>query len=75
MTLAFSGLESSSTCRVVVGCTDNHMIKNLTTAFNPRRKHNLKLHPEKCSFCMHKVRFLGYKCTTKGILPDENKIT
>ena len=37
------------------------------------RKHNLKLHPEKCSFFMHEVTFLGHKCTDKGILPDDKK--
>jgi len=78
MTLAFSGLEPSQAFLYmdylgVIGCFENHMIKNLTNVFNLCRKHNLKLHPEKFSFCMHEVTFLGHKCTNKGILPDDRK--
>jgi len=47
--------------------------KNLTNVFDLCRKHNLKLHPEKCTFFRHEVTFLGHKCTDKGILPDNKK--
>jgi len=78
MTIAFSGLEPSQAFLymddlIVIGCSEQHMIKNLTDVFKLCRKHNLKLHPEKCSFFMHEVTFLGHRCTDKGILPDDKK--
>jgi len=78
MTISFSGLEPSQAFLymddlMVIGCSEKHMIKNLTDVFNICRKYNLKLHPEKCSFFMHEVTFLGHKCTDKGVLPDDKK--
>jgi len=78
MTMAFSGLEPSQAFLymddlIVIGCSENHMIKNLTNVFDLCRKNNLKLHPDKCSFFMHEVTFLGHKCTDRGILPDDKK--
>jgi len=57
MTIAFSGLEPSQAFLytddlIVIGCSEKHMLKNLTDVFEKCRKHNLKLHPEKCSFFM-----------------------
>ena len=78
MDLAFAGL-SPSQCflymddLVVIGCSENQMIKNLTDVFRTCRKYNLKLHPSKCSFFKHEVTYLGHKCTNKGILPDDSK--
>jgi len=78
MTLAYSGLKPSQASLyvddlLVIGCSENHMIKNLTNVFNLCRKHNIKLHPEKCSFSRHEVTFSGHKFTIKGILPDDKK--
>lgn len=78
MTLAFSGLEPSQAFLymddlVVIGCSEKHMLKNLTNVFELCRRHNLKLHPGKCSFFMKEVTYLGHKCTDKGILPDDTK--
>jgi len=78
MTIAFSGLEPSQAFLymddlIVIGCSEKHMLKNLTDVFEKCRKYNLKLHPEKCSFFMHEVTSLGHKCTDKGILPDDKK--
>jgi len=78
MTIAFSGLEPSQAFLymddlIVIGCSEKHMLKNLTDVFDKCREYNLKLHPEKCSFFMHEVTFLGHKCTDKGILPDDKK--
>jgi len=56
-----------------IACSEQHMIKNLTNVFELLRKNNLKLHPKKFSFFMHKVTFLGHNCTNKGILPDDKK--
>jgi len=58
MTIAFSGLELSQAFLymdglIVIGCSEKHMLKNLTNVFEKCRKYNLKLHPEKCSLlCM-----------------------
>lgn len=78
MTIAFSGIEPSQAFLymddlIVIGCSEKHMLKNLTEVFGKCREYNLKLHPEKCSFFMHEVTFLGHKCTDKGILPDDKK--
>lgn len=78
MTIAFSGLEPEQAFLymddiVVVGCSEQHMLKNLRTVFEICRKFNLKLHPDKCTFFGHEVTFLGHKCTDRGILPDDSK--
>ena len=78
MTLAFSGLKPSQAFLymddlVVLGCSEKHMLSNLTDVFELCRKYNLKLNPDKCSFFMHEVTFLGHKCTNQGILPDDSK--
>ena len=78
MTIAFSGLKLSQAFLymddlIVIGCSEKHMLNNFISVFDVCRKHNLKLHPEKCSFFMHEVTFLGHKCTDKGILPDDKK--
>jgi len=75
MTIAFSNLEPTQTFiymndLIVIGCSENHMIKNVSDVFD---KYNLKLHPEKYSFFMREVFFFGHKCTDRGILPDDKK--
>lgn len=80
MSLAFSGLSPAQAFvymddLIVIGCSSEHMLRNLRDVFNTCRKYNLKLHPEKCSFFCNEVTFLGHKCTDKGILPDDNKFT
>lgn len=78
MTLAFSGLEPTKAFvymddLIVIGCSSNHMLKNLKNVFEQCRKYNLKLHPDKCSFFRCEVNFLGHLCTDNGILPDKSK--
>lgn len=78
MTLAFSGLEPTKTFLymddlIVIECSVNHMLKNLKNVCEQYRKHNLKLHPDKCSFFRSEVNFLGHLCTDNGILPDGSK--
>ena len=80
MSLAFSGLKPSQAFvymddLIVVGCSEKHMLQNLKDVFTLCRQHNLKLHPDKCSFFRHEVTFLGHKCTDKGILPDDSKFS
>lgn len=53
MTIAFSGLKPEQAFLymddlVVLGCSEKHMLSNLTDIFELCRKNNLKLHPEKC---------------------------
>jgi len=76
--MALSGLEPSQEFLymddlIVIGFSEKLMLKNLTNVFEKCRKYNLKLHPEKCSFFMHKVTFLSHTCTDKVILPDDKK--
>ena len=78
MQFAFAGLKPAQAFLymddlIVLGCSEKHMLKNLKDVFSMCRKHNLKLHPDKCSFFMHEVTFLGHKCTDRGILPDDSK--
>lgn len=80
MSLAFSGLSPSKAFLymddlVVIGCSEQQMINNLTEVFQICRKFNLKLHPDKCQFFRHEVTYLGHKCTNKGILPDDSKFS
>lgn len=46
----------------------------LKEVFTRLREANLQLKPEKCSFLMHKVRYLGHILSTSGISPEPNKI-
>lgn len=80
MSLAFSGLSPEQAFLymddlIVIGCSEQHMLKNLRNVFETCRKYNLKLHPDKCTFFCNEVTFLGHKCTDKGILPDDGKFS
>ena len=53
MTIVFSGLNPEQAFLymddlVVLGCSEKHMLSNLTNVFELCREHDLKLHPEKC---------------------------
>lgn len=79
MAIAFSGLEPEQAFLyiddiIVVGCSEQHHLKNLKAVFDVCRKHNLKLNPEKCEFFKKEVIYLGHKCTSEGLLPDDSKI-
>jgi hypothetical protein len=39
------------------------------------RSHNLKLQPDKCEFLRKEVLYLGHRLTSKGLLPDESKLS
>lgn len=58
---------------VIIGCSENHHINNLTEVFKRLRHYNLKLNPSKCKFFQTEVVYLGHKITDKGILPDDSK--
>lgn len=78
MTIAMAGLTPECTFVyiddiVVIGCSAEHHIKNLTKVFERLRHYNLKLNPEKCKFFKTEVTYLGDNITDQGILPDDSK--
>lgn len=79
MSIAFSGLTPERAFLyiddiIVIGRSEREHFSNLEATFQVLRKYNLKLNPEKCRFFQAQVTFLGHKCTSEGILPDENKL-
>ena len=49
--------------------------KNLVDVFERLRKVNLKLNPIKCQFLKKELLYLGHVISSKGILPDPEKVT
>jgi len=52
MTIALSGLKPSESFHsmddlIVIGCSEQHMSKNLTNVIELYRNNNLRLHPQK----------------------------
>lgn len=80
MTMAFAGLPPEQAFLymddiIVIGCSEQHHLNNIRKIFEVCRKYNLKLNPQKCEFFRPEVIFLGHRCTAKGLLPDESKIS
>ena len=50
-----------------------HMV-HLTELFDRLREAKLTLKPEKCSFAVDKVRYLGHLITSEGVQVDTSKI-
>lgn len=79
MSIAMSGL-SYEKCfvyqddLVVFGRNLNIHNKNLIDVFERLRKTNLKLNPYKCNFLKKEILYLGHVVSSKGILPDPEKI-
>ena len=46
----------------------------LRDVFARLRVHKLKLQPDKCEFLRKEVTYLGHRLTTKGLLPDFDKV-
>lgn len=59
---------------IIIGKSENEHFFNLEETFKTMRKYNLKLNPEKCNFFQPHVTFLGHKCTSERISPDEEKL-
>ena len=55
--------------------TPEQLIKNLRAVFQCLRKAGLKLSMAKCHFRVQEIDFLGRKITTKGVAPQNQKIT
>lgn len=78
MTIAMAGLTPEHAFVyiddiIVVGCSIQHHLQNLTKVFDRIRKYNLKLNLKKCKFFNTEVTYLGHRITDKGILPDSSK--
>ena len=58
---------------VVFGTSEKHMLDNLRKVFEKCKNYSLKLNPDKCIFFKNEVTYLGHKCTSNGILPDDSK--
>lgn len=50
-------------------------INDLKSVFNRLRAANLKIQPDKTTFCKKEVNYLGHIVTPDGIKPDPNKIS
>lgn len=79
MSIAFSGLPPDRAFLyiddiIVIGKNGKEHLNNLKSVFEILRQRNLKKNPEKCRFVQAEVTFLGHKCTSEGILPDDSKI-
>lgn len=78
MTIAMSGLTPELAFVyiddiIVVGCSMQHHLHNLSVVFERIRKYNLKLNLSKCKFFNTEVTYLGHRITDRGILPDSSK--
>lgn len=78
MQIAFSGLDPNAAFLyvddvIVTGCSETHHLNNLRQVFEVFRSRNLKINPMKVQFFRNEVTFLGHRCTSEGILPDNTK--
>lgn len=78
MTIAMAGLTPECAFVyiddiIVIGCSMQHHLQNLSRVFERLRKYNLKLNLRKCKFFNREVTYLGHRITDKGILPDSTK--
>lgn len=78
MTLALSGLPPECAFLyvddvIVIGCSLNHHLANLTKVFKRMRSCNLKLNPNKCCFFKTEITFLGHHVSQHGVQPDKTK--
>ena len=59
---------------VVIGCTFEEHLENLTLVLQRFRKHNLKLKPKKCHLFQTEIDFLGRHVSSDGISIQKEKI-
>ena len=50
-------------------------LASLSRVFDCLRQHGMKLKPEKCSFCLYQVKYLGYLISYQGISPDPSNVS
>ena len=60
---------------IIFSRTFEEHLSRLSLVFDRLRQANLKLKPSKCHFAQSSVNFLGFVVSSKGILPDPDKIS
>ena len=58
---------------IIMGKSFESHLHNLQQVFDRLRQAGLKLHPYKCQFLQHEVRFLGHIVSANGVSPDPDK--
>lgn len=58
---------------IIVGRTHQEHLNNIQQVFNVCDNSCLKLNPNKCKFFVTQVTYLGHKCSSAGVSPDESK--
>lgn len=58
---------------IIVGKSETEHLENIAKVFGVCERLCLKLNPKKCTFFATEVTYLGHKCTTEGIMPDDSK--
>ena len=58
----------------VASRTFNQHTRHLQKVFNQFRQYGFTVHPHKCDFARHELRFLGHIWTRDGIKPDATKV-
>ena len=53
---------------------EQHMV-DLQKVFGRLKVAGIRLHPDKCSFCQKKTKFLGHVVCADGIKPDPDKVS
>ena len=59
---------------LITGKTDQEHLSNLSAVFQRLAAAGMKLKPEKCSFMMTEVEYLGHKISAKGLQPTTQKV-
>ena len=59
---------------LITGKTDQEHLNNLSAVLQRLTGVGMKLKPEKCSFMMTEVEYLGYKISAKGLQPTTQKV-
>lgn len=59
---------------IVIGKTFNEHLANLQIVFDKLRAVNLKINPEKCTFCRPELKYLGHVVSRSGIHTDPDKV-
>lgn len=77
MSIVLAGLDFSH-CFIddtlVSSCEWMAHLQHLRTVFERFRKFNLRLKPEKCTFCKAEVKYLGHVISREGVKVDPTKV-
>lgn len=60
---------------VVLSSTFQEHLNDLKTIFTIARKHRLRIHRAKCSFCCNTIKYLGHVISSDGIATDPSKVS